>query len=207
MDKSSPNAGFGYPEQQLSIASLSTKEEIDKLIRIVRRQYPIIVFIFACAIALSLVYLFTTPKQYTAHAMFLIDTTKIKNLVRQPQLGDDIDAPLDDAEVETEIEVLKSEQIGLQVVKDLKLTEDQEFVGSQTGLIGAVFDLILSPFSSGAASPQPAASENALTREALGYFLANRDIKRVSTTYVLNISYTSLHPGTAAAVANAIADA
>ena len=209
MDKSSTNVGLGYSEQQPSIDSLSTKEEIDKLIGIVRRQYPIMAFILACAIALSLVYLFTTPKQYTAHAMFLIDTTKMKNQVRAPRLSAEYDdeRPLDDAQVETEIEVLKSEQIGLQVVKDSKLTEDPEFVGSQTSLIGAVFDLIFSPFSSGTSSPHTAQSENALAREALGHFLGNRDIKRVTTTYVLDISYTSFRPGTAAAVANAIADA
>lgn len=205
MDKLPHNSGLSYPEQQLEIDSFSTKEEIDKLIGIVRRQYPIMVFILACAVALSLVYLFTTPKQYTAHAMFLIDTTKIKNLERTRDR--DEEPPLDDAQVDTEIEVLKSEQIGLQVVKDLKLTDDPEFVGSQTSLFGALFDLIFSPFSSGAPSPEKAVSENALTREALGHFLGNRDIRRVNTTYVLDISYTSLNPGTAAAVANAIAEA
>lgn len=205
MDKLPHSSGLSYPEQQLEIDSFSTREEIDKLIGIVRRQYPIMVFILACAIALSLVYLFTTPKQYTAHAMFLIDTTKIKNLERTRDREEE--PPLDDAQVDTEIEVLKSEQIGLQVVKDLKLTEDPEFVGSQTSLFGAVFDLIFSPFSSGAPSAEKAASENALTRDALGHFLANRDIRRVNSTYVLDISYTSLNPGTAAAVANAIAEA
>src|SRR5579863_6405580 len=120
MDKLPHNSGLGYPEQPILIDSLSTKEEIDKIIGVVRRQYPIMVLILASAIVLSLAYLFTTPKQYTAHAMFLIDTTKLRNMVRQPQLGDRDQEPLDDAGVDTEIEVLKSEQIGLQVVKDLK---------------------------------------------------------------------------------------
>jgi succinoglycan biosynthesis transport protein ExoP len=206
MDKLPDSAGLRYPEHQFSIDSFSTKEEIDKLIGIVRRQYPIMVFILACAIALSLVYLFTTPKQYTAHAMFLIDTARMRALMREPKLYEDQPA-LDDAQVETEIEVLKSEQIGLSVVKDLKLTEDPEFVGSRTGLVDAVLALIFSPFSSGVAGSHGAASENALTRTALGEFLSNRDIKRVTTTYVLDISYTSPSPGRAAAVANAIADA
>ena len=206
MDKLPDNAGLGYPEHQLLINSFSTKEAIEQLIGIVRRQYPIMVFIAACAIALSLVYLFTTPKQYTAHAMFLIDTTRMRALLRQPKYYED-EQPFDDAQVETEIEVLKSEQIGLSVVKDLKLTEDPEFVGSQRGLIGALFELIFSPFSSGVASSHGAVSENALTRTALGHFLSHRDIKRVGQTYVLDISYTSLSPGSAAAVANAIADA
>ena len=209
MDKLQQDTNLRYSEHQLPIDSFSTKEEIDKLIGIVRRQYPIMVLILACAVALSLVYLFTTPKQYTAHAMFLIDTAKMQALLRQPKIYDQ-QIPLDDAQVETEIEVLKSEQIGLSVVKDLKLTEDPEFVGSQTGLIGAIFERISSLFSassSGVASSHGGESENALTRTALGQFLDNRDIKRVTETYVLDISYTSLNPGRAAAVANAIAEA
>lgn len=203
MDKLPHDAGLRYPEPQFQIDSLPVKELIDQLFGIVRRQYPFIVLISACAIALSLVYLFTTPKQYTADARFLIDTTKMQILRQQQQVVGPM--PLDAAQVETEIEVLKSERIGLSVVKALKLTEDPEFVGSQTSFVGAIFGLIFSPFSSGAG--HGAMSEDALTASALGRFLSHRNITRVGETYVLDISYTSLSPGRAADVANAIADA
>ena len=206
MDKLPDSASVAYPEHQFRIDGTSTKELIERLTGIVRRQYPIIVFISACVIALSLVYLYTTPKQYTSHAKFLIDTTRMRALLRQPKVIDD-ELPLDDAQVETEIEVLKSEQIGLSVVKDLKLTEDPEFVGSQTGLIDTIFKLIFSPFSSGAVSSHGAVSEDELTRTALGRFQSHRDVKRVAMTYVLDLSYTSLNPGRAAVLANAVADA
>ena len=148
MDKLPHISGLSYPEPQFQADSLPIKELVDQLFGIVRRQYPIIVLISACAIAFSLVYLFTTPKQYTADARFLIDTTKMQ-ILRQQQ--DVVGAmPLDAAQVETEIEVLKSERIGLSVVKALKLTEDPEFVGSQTSFIGTIIGLIFSPFSSGA---------------------------------------------------------
>jgi polysaccharide biosynthesis transport protein len=204
MDKLSHN-GLSNSELLLQIDAFPAKEIIDQLFGIVRRQYPIIVLIWACAISLSLVYLFTTPKLYTAHAQFLIDTTKMQVLRQQQQVVGDF--PLDAAQVETEIEVLKSDRIGLSVIKELKLTEDPEFVGSQTGFIGAIFGLILSPFSSGAAGSHGALSENALTGMALGRFLSHRDVERVGDTYVLDISYTSLSPGRAADVANGIADA
>src|SRR5579863_4691054 len=133
MDKSPHSAGLGYPEQQFQIDSVPIKELIDQLFGIIRRQYPLIVLIFACAVALSLVYLFTTPKLYTAHAQFLIDTTKMQVLRQQQQLVGEM--PLDASQVETEIEVLKSDRVGLSVVKELKLTQDPEFVGSQKGFI------------------------------------------------------------------------
>jgi polysaccharide biosynthesis transport protein len=209
MDKLQDNAGLGYFEHRPQIGPLSTKELIEKLLGIVRRQYPVIVLISACVIVLSLVYLFTTPKQYTAHAMFLIDTTRMRAQQREPKIiQNTYELPLDDAQVETEIEVLKSAQIGSSVVKELKLAEDPEFVGSQGGsLIGALFGLMFSPFSSGVASTHEAMSEDALTQTALGHFLSNRDVRRFGQTYVLDISYTSMNPGRAAAVANAIGDA
>src|SRR5579862_7972696 len=177
MDKLQDNAALGYVEHRPQIGPLSTKEQIERLIAIVRRQYPIIALITACVIGLSLVYLITTPKQYTAHAMFLIDTTRMRALQREPKINQDTyELPLDDAQVETEIEVLKSAQIGLSVVKDLKLTQDPEFVGSETGFIGAIFGLIFSPFSSGVASSHTM-SEDALTQAALGRILSNRDVK------------------------------
>src|SRR5258708_21312647 len=96
MDKLRHNSGLSYPERQLQIDSLPFKEQIEQLIGIFRRQYPIIVLISACVIALSLVYLFTTPKQYTAHAMFLIDTTRMRAQQRETKVQTTYELPLND---------------------------------------------------------------------------------------------------------------
>jgi len=178
---------------------------MDQAIGFARRQYPIIVFFAACAVALSFVFLFTTAKEYTAHAQLLMDTSKTRILQQNQQAFAEL--ALDTAQVETQIELLKSENIGLSVIKDLKLTEDPEFVGTQTGFFGAIFRMISKPFFSQAASPTAPVSENALVRRALGRFLGHRDIKRVARTYVLDLSYTSPSPGRAAAVANAMGEA
>ena len=205
MDKLRQNSNLAQLDQQPQIDSASTRELIDNLFGILRRQYPIIILISACAIALSLVYLFTTPKQYTAHALLLIDQTKMRVFQQQEQvLGDQ---PLDSAQVETQIELLKSEGVGLAVVKELKLTEDSEAAGPRTGLIGAIFELITRPFFSGAISSRSTSSENVLTRKALGWYQARREIRRVGRTYVLDISFRSLSPGHAAQIANGIAEA
>src|SRR5215469_6765516 len=125
MDKLQRSPGLDDPEQHLQVTSFSTKEVVEQLLGFVRRQYPIMAFILACVLALSFVYLLTTPKLYTAHAMFLIDTTKMQILQQQQQVIGEL--PLDTAQVETQIEVLKSDGIGLSVVKDLKLTDEPEF--------------------------------------------------------------------------------
>src|SRR4051812_29782385 len=163
---------------------------MDQAIGFARRQYPVIVFFAACAIALGFVYLFTTPKEYTAHALLLMDTSKTRVLQQQQQAFGEL--PLDTAQVETQIELLKSENIGLSVIKDLKLTDDPEFVGTQTGFFGAIFGMISKPFFSQVASPSAPVSENALARRALGRFMGRREIRRVARTYVLDLSFTSL---------------
>jgi succinoglycan biosynthesis transport protein ExoP len=205
MDKLQRTPGLDDPEQHLQVTSFSTKEVVEQLLGFVRRQYPIMALILACSVALSLVYLLTTPRQYTAHAMFLIDTTRMQILQQQQQVIGEL--PLDTAQVETQIEVLKSDGIGLSVVKDLKLTEDPEFVGSGGGFLGAVLGRISSPFSSGAADSGGTRSQESLARQALGVFKGHREVSRVARTYVLDISYTSLSRNRAADVANAIADA
>jgi succinoglycan biosynthesis transport protein ExoP len=174
--------------------SFSLSEIAESTSAFVRRQFPIFVFIFACAIGLGLVYLLTTPASYTSHAMLLIDSSKLRILQQEAPMGD---VPIDTAQVETQVEILKSENIGLSVIKDLKLTDDAEFAGSGGGLVGRILGLF---------EPK-AQSETGLTRQALATFLAKRSITRVARTYVLDIGYTSLNPARSANIANAIADA
>jgi len=183
-------------EQEGSADSFNFTELVEQLRGFVRRQFPIFIFITACSLALGLVYLFTTPAKFTSHAMLLIDSSKVRILQQQQTPIGDI--PIDTAHVETQVEILKSENIGLSVIKDLKLTADPEFIGSGGGLLGKIIAFFSPP------TPQ---SEAQLARAALGAFEAKRSITRVGRTYVLDIGFTSIGPDSAAKIANAIADA
>jgi succinoglycan biosynthesis transport protein ExoP len=182
-------------EHEESIESISLSDVAELITGFVRRQFPIFVFVFACAIGLGLVYLFTTPASFTSHAMLLIDSSKLRILQQEAPMGD---IPIDTAQVETQVEILKSENIGLSVIKDLKLTEDPEFVGSGGGLVGNLLGLL---------TASKVRSDTNLTRQVLGTLLAGRSISRVGRTYVLDIGYTSHDPARSATIANAIADA
>jgi polysaccharide biosynthesis transport protein len=190
------------PERVLS-ESVSISDLVEQLSGFVRRQFPIFVFTVAGAAALGLVYLFTTPPLYTANAIMLIDSSKVRILQQQSAAGPGMgDVPLDTAQVETQVEVFKSDNIGLSVIKEQRLTEDPEFIGTGGGFMVAAFQLASNLF--GSSEPK---SEFALTRKALGVFKSQRTITRVGRTYVLNIGYSSLSPGRAATIANGIADA
>ena len=63
--------------------SVSISELVEQITGFVRRQLPIFLFITACSIGLGLTYLFATPARYTAHAMLLIDSSKVRMLQQQ----------------------------------------------------------------------------------------------------------------------------
>lgn len=184
-------------QREMEFESTSPAEDLSTYINIVRRQFPTILLVLACCVALGLIYLFTATPKFSAAARMVIDTKKVQ-LFQQQSLGD---IAIDPAMTETQVEILKSENISLSVIKDLHLTDDPEFVGAGGGLIGAVLSFASDLF--GADEP---ASEFELQRRALQRFEKQRDIKRAGLTYVMDIEFTSVSPEKAARIANAIAD-
>jgi len=183
--------------------SVSISDLVEQISGFLRRRYLMFLIVTACTIGFSFVYLQTTPARYTAHAVMMIDSSKLR--VLQQQQVSFADVPLDTAQVETQVEVLKSENIGLSVVKDMRLTEDAEFVG--TGGRGALFGAISGFIGADRPDTSAESSESQLSRRALGAFLRQRVINRVGRTYSLDIAFTSLRPERAAEIANGIAEA
>jgi succinoglycan biosynthesis transport protein ExoP len=179
---------------------ISLSEFADQINGFVRRQYPIFVLFITSALVMGILYLLTTPAQYTAHAMLVIDTKKLR--VLQEQQAPSADLPLDTAQVETQVEILKSDNVSVAVIRDQRLLEDPEFTANGGGLLGATFGYVSKTFS----SPEPRTEKSTL-RSALNIFKSRRKVTRVAHTYVLDIAYTSLRPARSATIANAIADA
>src|SRR5262245_50624877 len=111
----------------------SANELYSSFLVFARRQWPAVLLVAALCIALGIVYVVNAPTQYTAQATLIIDTHKVNILPQQSVIGD---LPVDSATVESQVEILRSENIALKVIKDLRLTDDPEFVGSGGGLIG-----------------------------------------------------------------------
>ncbi|WP_027553028.1 polysaccharide biosynthesis tyrosine autokinase [Bradyrhizobium sp. Cp5.3] len=170
--------------------TISLSDLVEQVWGFIRRQYLVFLIVTACSIGLGLVYLLTTPARYTAHAMMQIDSSKLR--VLQQQQVSFADTPLDTTQVETQVEVLKSEGLGLSVVKEMHLTEDAEFAGASARFWGTGNSM------QGADSRQS---------QALDALLSQRAISRVGRTYVLDIAFTSLRPDRAAEIANGIAEA
>jgi succinoglycan biosynthesis transport protein ExoP len=170
----------------------------------VRRQFSTIVFVLLLTLGLAAVYLFTAAPKYSGHAVLVIDTHKSQVFLPDSPLGE---IPIDSATVDTQLEILKSENIALSVIKELHLTDDPEFV-APSSFIRKAIETILEPllFIVPAGSDAPE-SDFERTRVAFYTFEGRLTVKRVGMTYAIDIEFQSLNPERAAQVANAVADA
>lgn len=175
-------------------------QTLGSYLNIVRRQFPTILVIVSACVILALLYLFTAASLFTATASLVIDTRKVQLFQQQSVLGD---VAVDSAAIETQVEILKSENVSLAVIRDQHLTEDPEFVGSGSGIVGALISALLGPSKDETTS----ATEFDLTRRSLARFEKRRTVKRVGLTYVMEVGFTSADPEKASRIANAIADA
>ena len=120
------------------------------VIGFIRRQFLVVLSVVPLTIGLAAVYLFTTPPLYSAQARMMIDTGKVQ-VFKQSILGDD---PVNSAMMDSQIEILKSENFALSIVKNLHLTQDPEFVGPDRGLIGIARNVISNLFISNENEPK-----------------------------------------------------
>src|ERR1700722_4060035 len=184
-----------------SLADLipSPADTFKSLVDFARRQYPVIVFAAAIAIALGLIYILTTPPSFTATTTMIIDSKKVQLFGQQSIFSD---MPVDSSMIESQVEIIRSETIALAVIKKFNLADDPDFVGGGGGLIGTLVGAVTGLF----ASSEPP-SEFTLNRAAVAAFENKLTIKRVGLTYVILISFQSHNPERAAEIANAVADA
>jgi len=178
---------------------LSLRQSISTLKGLFDRQRPLLILVLLGCIFIALTYVLTAPKGYTSTAELIIDSHKTQMLQQQTPMG--VDVPIDSSMVDSQVEILRSETIALAVIKDLHLVEDPEFTGPTGGLIGTIRDSLGSLFSS---TQQP--SDYELLRAALSRFQDNLTIKRLLTSYVIEVSYQSRSPDRAARIANAVAE-
>ena len=167
-------------------------------INFIRRQYVVIAIAVALTTLLGVVYLMTTPPSFTAYARMLIDTRKQQVMFPQQPMTWDY---MEGASVESQVEVLKSENIARAVVKENHLTEDPDIVGPGNDLWGTVSAAIFG------APPPEVRSETELTKRAIGAVMGGVSAKRVGLTYVIEVGFQSRSPDGAARIANAVVEA
>jgi succinoglycan biosynthesis transport protein ExoP len=175
-----------------------TVELLHSVFNFVRRQYIVLGLSVLLTTALATAYLITTPPSFTAYAKLIIDTRKVQVFQQQSIMGD---LGIDSAAVESQVEILKSQNIALSVVKANHLTENPDFVSSGGGLWAAIVGAVFG-------SPQnEMSSEAELTQRAAATVTGGLTVKRIGLTYVIEVGFQSRSREGAAQMANAIVDA
>lgn len=151
-------------------------------------------------LALAVLYLLVTPKQYLATAEMMIDPRKSEEVVPQRSSTPQADAPVDASVVESEGTVLQSENVILAVIKKLNLVNSPTFDKS-SGVIPSILGFVKGLF--GISGP----TDYERLRATVEAFQDRLTVKRVGVTYVFDISFLSPDPAEAAAIANGIAAA
>ena len=161
----------------------------------------ILATIFA-ALILAVFFLATTEPKFTANAQILIDPGA-SQVFRDK--GPGTDTMYDTARVEGQLAVLRSETIAQKAIDKLNLTDDPEMLGSPPSRISRVLSFVRGLISRGQANEDEA--NFIKSRVAIAVLQGNLEIKRVGTSYAIDIAYTSKSPDKAAAIVNAVAEA
>ena len=191
-----PRNQFEGPKFGIDLGKTLT---VERVVDIVRRQWPLITAILAGTLTLIILYLLTATPMYTANARILMDTRQTQVLDKDSGVTN---ALIDPGFVDSQVEILNSDDLILSIVRKLKLTDDPEFNGSDPGLIPLIIGKVLSLFSSDGPP-----SQEKIERGAVETIQKNLKVERVLTTYVLSVSFRSKSAEKAAQITNAISDA
>jgi exopolysaccharide transport family protein len=165
---------------------------IDFALGFLLRQYLVILSLVLLAGVAGVIFLVVIPPTYIAQAKIFIGTQKAQFIQQQSLFAD---APIDSAQMESQIQILQSKAIMASVVQKLKLDDDPEFGSPPLGLIGRVVQVLR-----GSAGPKLDATEIAIDT------LTKRlTINRVGFSFLVEIAARSRSPEKSAQIANAVA--
>lgn len=201
LNRHAGSGGYSPPPQ-------TTEVGLAELLGFLRRRRKGIALSIVFMLALGILYLATTPPEYSATAVLVIDTTKVEIFDR----GDVATVEsIPNAAIETELQILRSARIANAVIEKLNLTDDPEFMEG----IPAPFSRLTDRLAEWISGPAPAATTTAPTeadvaranRRARGILASSLEIKRVGLSYVINVAFTAGVAQRASDIANAFVEA
>lgn len=150
------------------------------MLAVLKRSLWRILLVVAVFLVAALAYVVMTPSGYTSTARILIESPKQQFSSEIPTTPG---TPVDNAQVESQVEILRSEHIAGEVVSRLNLTEDPEFGASQS---------------------KSNAEQRSLAIAKVGKGLA---VHRIGQSYVIEVSFSARDAEKAARITNAIGEA
>ena len=180
-------------EGPVSPASGGIGDQINLVTGFLRRRWRTLIICFLLCLPVGLLYAYFAPRVYTATAVMLIETHK--SSLADSLLGN---APQDAAWIESQIGILRSQNVAAHVVRTLRLAEDPKFVRAEP------LDNLLARLGWAASAPNTEAER---VGTAIVAVMKDLNIRRVGPSYMVQINFRAHHPEHAVKVANAMVDA
>ncbi len=180
----------------------------EKLAQAARRQAALVAKAAAIGVVLALLLILGSVPRYSATETILLDEERNELLNQVSALPN---AVRSDATVQSELEILRSQVLALEVVQRLNLDQDADFMNPPVGAVARVTGALSSVaglFSGGGAEViGPPVDPKIAAREAAAAALRqNLYVERVGRSFVLILAYSDHNPARAAAVARAYGD-
>ncbi len=181
--------------------SVSSLQDIATFLQnLIRRNRAVFVAVTALCCIAGAFYLYKAKPSYTATATMVVDAKRTQ-LFQQPGGGGD--DTIDAGTIQTQVELIKSQNVSLAVIRKLHLDSDPEFIAPDPGFIRTLLGYLTAPFSKHNEDGPP----DNLQQQALGVFSSDETVARLGQTYVMEVSFKSFNADKAALIANSIADA
>ena len=206
-----------YP--RLRAPPISSVDVLSSLHGFLRRHIALVLILVFMANAGWVLYVMLSPPSYLATTKIIVNPRSLTSPVQPQNSPSDIAAEISD--VQTNADILKSEEVARKVILDLRLTELSEFAAP--GLLSrAQVDLAnLLTEASKLELPEPmrgllatsaayvAPSEDAsmLLRRTVKIFGSRLRVKPIGTSRIIDISFESDNAERAAQITNKVADA
>ncbi len=164
---------------------------------LLHRHARVITLAVLAGLAIAGLYIVITPPTFTAHAQVLIDVQTPQTL---PQRQGEIMVTMDAAQVESQLAILRSDNLSDMVVTRLDLASDPEFVLGSPSILKQLTGL----FRHQAAKLPP---RDMAHRLAVLSLQGAVDVRRQGVSFAIDILARSGDPEKAAKIANAVAEA
>jgi len=146
--------------------------------------------------AIAAVYCVVTSPAFTARAQLMIDINKSQVFFQDSRQPERVP---DQARVESQMEVLKSDRVALAVIRELNLVEDPEFAMPAPSFLALVLAALT--------GERPNSDKAAKETYAADVFDDLLSVRRVGQSLVIEVAFRSENPTKAATIANAITEA
>lgn len=171
-----------------------TEIDLRNIFGLLQRRLRLILTTATVVIGLAIITLFALTNHYTSTALILVETGN-KDLLNA-NVAQSIGAT-DNARVDSEVGILRSDNILMSVVASQDLVRDKEFGASPD-----LWDQLLSVLR---IKPPVQPTGNAALQKVLRKLRAATHIERDGLTFLISVSVTSQDPDKAARLANSIA--